>query len=79
MHYADIYCLLAKRNITQSSIASEADVTPGMVSMVIRGQKTSRRLAKIIARKTGRSINTLWPGKYSRPAHHSGQGSRAVA
>jgi len=65
MHHADIFCLLMKQGVTLTAIALEEQVTVGIVSEVIRSKKTSFAIATAIAAKIGRSLNTLWPGKYN--------------
>ncbi|MBL1321526.1 MAG: helix-turn-helix domain-containing protein [Methylophaga sp.] len=64
MHHAEIFCLLMKRNVTMVSIARQEDVSPSVVTEVIRGKKTSFAVATAIAVKVDRSLTTLWPGKY---------------
>ena len=70
MHPADIKALLAKAGCTQSSIAREVVGRSGRavsvvaVSHVITGRSRSRVIAKAIAAAVGRSVGSLWPGKY---------------
>ena len=67
MHHADIFCLLMKRNVTLTALAKEEQVTLSHVSQVVRGKKSSFSVASAIAAKVGKSLNTLWPGKYNYP------------
>jgi len=69
MHHADIFCLLSKRKITLTSIAKEEGVSLVTVSEVVRGKRISYSVARAIAVKTQRSLNTLWPdGRYKTPS-----------
>lgn len=64
MHYADIIAALKKAGQPPVRIARHMDVTPSMVSQVIRGKSTSRRVAEHISSVIGLPISTLWPGLY---------------
>jgi len=79
MHHADIFCLLMKKNVTLSSVASEEQVTPSFVSQVIRGKKISFSVATAIAAKVDKSLNTLWPGKYDHTPRPLRRASSRVA
>lgn len=70
MHYADIYCLLQKRKITLISIAKEEGVSSASITQVLRGQDSSFSIATAIAAKVDRSLETLWPGRYTTPSTH---------
>lgn len=56
-------CLLIARQ-PPSRIAERLGVTKAVVSNVIHGRKTSRRVALEIARVIGRPASAIWPGKY---------------
>lgn len=64
MHPADIKAALAKRGSSQAKIADTAQVSRAHVSYVIQGRSKSRRIADLISRVTGISVDRLWPGKY---------------
>ncbi len=51
---------LMTRGISQAELAEELRVTNGMVSMVIRGDRTSDRIRKHIARRLGCSPRELF-------------------
>jgi len=65
MHWADIFAKLQKLNISMTDIAKEENVSVTTVSEVIKGSRTSYRIASIIAGKTNTPMNNLWPGKYT--------------
>jgi len=82
MHHADIFCLLMKKNVTLTSLAKEEGVVISVVSEVIRGKKASFSVATAIAAKVGKSLNTLWPGKYNhtpRPLRRPSAQTKAAA
>ena len=64
MHPADIRAALLKSGKTQTAIALELEVSVNAVSLVIKGQSTSRRIARTISKATGISLDRLWPGRY---------------
>lgn len=64
MHPADINAALIKKGSSQSEIARALSVSPMGVSQVVHGRSKSRRIADAIAKITGISIHTLWPGRY---------------
>lgn len=79
MHHADIFCLLMKKNVTLTALAKEEGVGVSVVSEVIRGKKTSFSVATAIAAKVGKSLNTLWPGKYNHTPRSLRRASAQVA
>ncbi len=64
MHWADIFAAIRKSGMTLSGIAKEEAVSVTTVSSVVKGEKTSHRIAYAIAAKTGIPTEKLWPGKY---------------
>lgn len=66
MHPADIHAALIKSGTNQAIIADQLNVSRSAVTLVIKGNSTSKRIADAISRATGISINKLWPGRYSR-------------
>lgn len=64
MHYADIIAALIKVNCSLSSVAADLKVSPSAVSQVIRGDRTSRKIARHISEKIQFPVSKLWPGKY---------------
>lgn len=67
MHPADIKAAIEKAGRSQRDIAHECEVTPSTVAHVINGRGKSAKVAKAIAEATGKSVHTLWPGKYDKP------------
>lgn len=66
MHHADINAALIKKGINQAIIAEQLNVSPAAVTLVIKGNSTSRRIAQAISDATGIPVNKLWPGRYER-------------
>lgn len=67
MHYADIISALIKAGHPPSQLADSLEVGAPSISRVIRGDMTSRRIAKRISRVTRIPTNKLWPdGRYER-------------
>jgi len=64
MHPADIKAALEKADSSQIEIARICDVSDTAVNHVIYGRSTSRRIADAIAKKTGKPLSELWPGRY---------------
>lgn len=67
MHWADILAELHKAGSSPSEIAREEQVSPAIVTNVVRGERTSHRVAYAIAAKTGIPTERMWPGKYLTP------------
>lgn len=68
MHPAYIQAELKRRQVTQRAIAKKFKVSPSFVGKLIRGQTSSHRIARDIARRLGVSVHQLWPDRYhSRP------------
>lgn len=64
MHPADIRAALIKAGSNQAGIARQLGVSHNAVSLVVHGSTKSARIARAIAKATGISIHTLWPGRY---------------
>ncbi len=67
MHWADIVAAIQKADSSLRKIAKEEGVTPAAVTQVIRGDRTSHRIAYAIAAKTNIPTEKMWPGKYLEP------------
>ena len=65
MHHADIIASLVKVGQQPSKIARKLGVTSNAVSQVIHNKMASRRIATEISRATGKSLEELWPGRYT--------------
>lgn len=68
MHWADIAAAIQKANSSMTKIAISEDVSIQTVSAVIKGDKTSHRIAYAISAVTGIPTERMWPGKYLTPA-----------
>ncbi|TAL45707.1 MAG: XRE family transcriptional regulator [Methylovulum sp.] len=66
MHPADIKAALEKANSNQLEIARLCKVSDSCVNHIIYGRSTSRRIADVIAAKTGLPLSQLWPGRYEK-------------
>lgn len=64
MHWADIQAAIHKAGTTITAIASQEGVSTEMVSMVIRGHRTSHGVAYAIAAVTRIPTERMWPGRY---------------
>lgn len=64
MHPADIKAALQKRGYWITDVARGLGVTPSAVSLIVRGEKKSRRVAREISRLTGIPVGRLFPGQY---------------
>lgn len=67
MKPAKIRYLLDIKNTTQNEIAKVAEVEPSLVSRVINGSKTSKRVAKAISSAVGKPLDEVFP-RYSKEA-----------
>ncbi len=65
MHPADIKAEIQKSGITQADLSRDLEVSKTAVKEVIYGRTTSRRIAEHIAQKIGKSIDDIWPGRYT--------------
>lgn len=66
MHWADINALLYKAGSSPTDIARDLNCNPASVSETIRGDITSKRIAKTIAKVTGKPLHILFPdGRYT--------------
>ena len=52
---------LIRANILQSQIARKLGVSKVIITNVIKGRRTSRRVKKAIAKAIGRRVEELWP------------------
>lgn len=62
----DIKCMLAKRGVSQTDIASRLGVILVAFHRVINGESASRRIADHIAEVLELSTDQLWSGRYGR-------------
>lgn len=67
MHPELIKAELRMKEQDGRSVARHVGVSGACVSHVIHGRGVSTPVAKRIAEVTGISIDTLWPGKYTKP------------
>lgn len=68
MHYSFVQAELKSRGIRQRDIAEAFGVSPSFVAQLIRGETSSHRIARYIARKIGRTVHDIWPDRYhNRP------------
>jgi lambda repressor-like predicted transcriptional regulator len=64
MHFEDIKAEIRKAGSSPANIARHFGVRPTTLSLVLRGHTVSARIAKEIARVTGKKVSDLWPNKY---------------
>ena len=64
MHQEFIQAELKSKGLTQSGLADKCRVSPSVIGRVIKGQATSYRLARYIARVLDRQVHDLWPQQY---------------
>lgn len=69
--------LLRERGANMSDVARAAGVTPQTVGRVIAGKDKSRRIAMLISRFLGKSVDQLWPDMY--PQTYSRRSPHRVA
>ncbi|MGH1429769.1 MAG: helix-turn-helix domain-containing protein [Neptuniibacter sp.] len=69
MHSVDIIYAIHKADSSLSKIANMdgVKVSPSLVTMVIRGERTSHKVAYAISQVTGIPTEKMWPGKYLTP------------
>ncbi len=65
MHPEQIKAEIRMKGATPSSLADGMDRSRMLISNVIHGRVVSRPVAKHISAFLGKSLNDLWPGKYS--------------
>lgn len=65
MHYSSIQAHLKRRGYTQAQIADTCQVSPSLVSLVIRSARRNQAVANAIAAAAEQPINRLWPGQYN--------------
>lgn len=71
IHWADIYAAIYKKRTTPTEIAKKEDVSLNTVTGVIRGTKTSHKVAYAISEIINIPTEKLWPGKYvTSPAEY---------
>lgn len=68
MHPADIKAEIEKVGATQADLSRDLEVSKTVVNEVIYGRTTSRRIAEHIAKKIGKTLDDIWPGKYTDQA-----------
>jgi lambda repressor-like predicted transcriptional regulator len=68
MHPADIKAEIEKSGISQADLSRDLEVSKTVVNEVIYGRTTSRRIAEHIAKKIGKSLDDIWPGRYTDQA-----------
>ena len=68
MHPADIKAEIQKAGTSQAEIARELDVSKTVINNVIYGRMTSRRIAECIAEKIKKTLDEIWPDKYTEAA-----------
>lgn len=71
MHWADIVAAIKKEGSSLAAIARQEDVSPSLVTGVIRGTAVSHKVAYAIAATTGIPTERMWPGKYLTPASYT--------
>ncbi len=65
IHPNDILYALFLARVSPRQIATECNVTPQTVSLVIHRHRKSTRVANYIAEKLNTSTERLWPGAYN--------------
>lgn len=65
MHPADIQAALKKSGLSQKTIATALQISTTAVNGVIHGKYTSRHIAEYIAEKLGKTLEDIWPGRYT--------------
>jgi lambda repressor-like predicted transcriptional regulator len=64
MHPAYIQAELKRLGITQVEIAHKFGVSAPFVGKLIRGETSSHRIARHVARLLGKRVHDLWPNRY---------------
>jgi lambda repressor-like predicted transcriptional regulator len=64
MHHEDIKAALRKKGVTPADLARHLKVTDQTMSLVIRRQAKSARIAAAISKLTEIPVEQLWPGYY---------------
>lgn len=67
MHWAEIICAIQKAGSTLTEIANTEGVSRSHVSLVVKGERTSHKVAYAISAVTGLTTEKMWPGKYRKP------------
>jgi lambda repressor-like predicted transcriptional regulator len=65
MHPEIIKAKIRMAGETPSSLARALDISRMTVSQVIHCRGTSARVARLISKTTGESLESLWPGRYT--------------
>jgi lambda repressor-like predicted transcriptional regulator len=60
--HIDILMAVKGKGKTFRDVASEAECSPAMVTMVSKGQRKSRKVQGVLARVCERQIQDLFPG-----------------
>jgi lambda repressor-like predicted transcriptional regulator len=68
MHPAHIKAALEIAGTNQAKVAEELGVSGSAVNLVINGRSVSRSIAEHIAKKIGKSLDDIWPGRYTDQA-----------
>lgn len=64
MHHADIKASIEKAGFTQKALAERIGISEAFLSLVIRGDRRSLRVARALSEALGLPIGRLWPGVY---------------
>ncbi|WP_120501222.1 helix-turn-helix domain-containing protein [Roseovarius sp. EL26] len=64
MQRDEIKAELSRRGISLRQIAKELSVSPPSISIVLKGDRRSKRIENAIAQKIGRTAECLWPERY---------------
>jgi transcriptional regulator with XRE-family HTH domain len=69
MEPLEIKILLLRAGITQASIAKKIGVTLPFVNQIIKGQRSTGRVRRAIAKAVGKRVEELWPsGPFEKAA-----------
>lgn len=79
MHPEQIKAEIRMKGATPSSLADEMDRSRMLISNVIHGRVVSFPVAKQISAFLGKSLNDLWPGKYTKDGNARRTPLRRVA
>lgn len=64
-HRETVKYLLRLQGLTLADIAKDLNVTGATVSIVVKGERRSRRIAEHVASVLDSSVDELWPGTYA--------------
>ncbi len=65
---AEIKAALLLRGISQAEIAEVIGCSRDLVSHVINGRRTTRRIREAVAKALGRDVEAIWPDEIYRRA-----------